>query len=196
MEHVDVAAEHFACRVAEQPFGRTVERLDAPVGVDEDDAVDGRVDDRPPASLARPQRALEVHAPGQVAQHPRELPLTGDPHFPDRQMHRKERAVSPPPGHLTARTDDPRLAGREVPLEIRVVLLMMRRRHQDADVPPDHFLIGIPEQLLRTTVEGFDLTASVDDDDAIDGHVENGVEALGAPHRQRRRGAQRLLRLV
>ena len=61
-EHVDVAADHLTLLVAEQAFGRRVERLDSAVRVDDDDAIHGRVDDRPPPRLAGPQLVVEPHA--------------------------------------------------------------------------------------------------------------------------------------
>ena len=45
-QHRDVAADDLVVRVAEDPLGGRVHRLDNPLLVDGDDAVDGGVDDR------------------------------------------------------------------------------------------------------------------------------------------------------
>ena len=40
-------------------------------------------------------------------------------------------------------------------------------------------MLRVAEQLLRAAVEGFDRAPRVDDDDAVDRGVEDGVEPLG-----------------
>ena len=63
-QHVDVLADDVALGVPEQPLGRRIERFDAAVRVDDDDAVDRRLDDRPPARLAGAELLLELYARG------------------------------------------------------------------------------------------------------------------------------------
>ena len=63
--------DHLALAVAEQPLGGRVERLDAPARVDDDDAVDGRVDDRAPARLAGTELVFELHAAAEIVEHAR-----------------------------------------------------------------------------------------------------------------------------
>ena len=63
-QHVDVLADHVALGVPEQPLGRRVEGFDAAVRIDDDDAVHGRFDDRPPARLAGAKPLFELHARG------------------------------------------------------------------------------------------------------------------------------------
>ena len=48
----------------------------------------------------------------------------------------------------------------EIPREIAVVLLVIGRRHQHADVPADHFGLGIAEQPLGSAVERLDACPS------------------------------------
>ena len=57
----------------------------------------------------------------------------------------------------------------EVAGEIAVVLFVIRRRHQRADVPAHHFGRRIPEEPFGSAIEGFDSPLAVDDDDAVDG---------------------------
>ena len=147
------------------------------------------------ASLA-PSCPSRSHALRQVVQHARELALPSDPHLADRKMNRKQRAVTSSSGHLAADADDPGVAGCEVSLQVPVVLLVMRRRHQHADVAAEHFGFGIAEQLLRAAVERLDDALGVDDDDAVNRRVENRVEPFGTGRRRRRGRSLRLLRLV
>ena len=122
----------------------------------------------------------------QVVQHAGELAFTADPHFPDRQLHRKQRAVAAATGHLAADADDLGLAGLEIALEVPVMLLMLWRRHQQADIAPDDLRFGIAEQLLSTAVERLDDSLGTDDDDAVGRGVENRIEPFGAGIRRRR----------
>ena len=155
-EHVDVVTEHFCRRVAEQPLRRRIERLDAAVRVDDDDTVDSGVDDRPPPSFTGAQLPFESNALRQVVQHAGELAFTADPHFPDREMHRKQGAVTPATGHLASDADDLGLAGCEIALEVPVMLFVLRRWHQQADIAPDDLRFGIAKQLLSAAVERLD----------------------------------------
>ena len=155
-EHVDVVTEHVCRRVAEQPLRRRIERLDAAVRVDHDDAVDSGVDDRPPSGFAGAELPFESNALRQVMQHAGEFAFTADAHFPDREVHRKERAVTPATGHLASDADDLGLAGCEIALEVPVMLFMLRRWHQQADVAPHDLRFGISKQLLSTAVERLD----------------------------------------
>ena len=74
----------------------------------------------------------------------------------------------------------------EVAREVAVVLLVVRRRHQHADVAPDHFRFRISEQLLGAAVERLDDALGVDDDDAVDRRVEDRIEPFGAGRSLRR----------
>ena len=73
------------------------------------------------------------------------------------------------------------------------MVLVVGRRHQDADVPADNLRLRIPEQSLRTAVERLDAALGVDDDDAVDGRVEDGIQPLRTGHcRIRQRSLRRL----
>ena len=63
-QHVDVAAQHLADAIAEQPLRRRVECLNRPAIVDDDDAVDRRFDDRPHALFALAERLLDLRLAG------------------------------------------------------------------------------------------------------------------------------------
>ena len=91
-----------------------------------------------------------------------------------------EGAVAPAARHLAADADDLGLAGLEIALEVSVVFLMLRRRHQQADIAPEDFGFGISEQPFGATVERLDDSPGVDDDDAVGRGVENRVEPFGA----------------
>jgi hypothetical protein len=142
-QHGDVLSDDIAFRVAEQPLGRGIERLDAAVRVDDDDRVNGRLDDRPPPRLARAQPFFELDAAAQVVEHARELAFAADRHFAHRQVQRTERAVAPTARDLAADADDLGDARRQVARKIAVVILLVRRRHEHAHVAADDFRRGI-----------------------------------------------------
>ena len=128
--------------------------------------------DRHRASLAR-KLVLEPHALGEVVQHARELTFALDRHLADRQVERERAAVASTPGHLAARPDDRGDARVEIPIEIAVVLVVIRRRHQHLDVATHHFGLGVAEQPLRAGIERFDVSLAVDDDDAVDRGIDD-----------------------
>ena len=70
----------------------------------------------------------------EVVENAGEAALAGDGRLAHRQMQRKRRPVTPQSGDLAAGADDLRHAGREIPGEIVIVLLMVGRRHQHVDV--------------------------------------------------------------
>ena len=179
-EHVHIVIEHLLRRVAEQPLGGWIERFDAAMRVDHDDAVDGRVDDRSPPCLAFPKLAFEAHALRQIVQHARELAFASHPHLGDGQLDRKQRAVAAAPSDFTADADDRRFTGLEVAFQVFVMLLMLWRGHQQADVAAHHLRFGVSKQVLSAPVERFDVAPGIDDDDAVERRVEDGVETLGA----------------
>ncbi len=82
-QHVHVASEHLVLAIAEHPCRRRIERFDAAAFIDDDDAVDGRIDDGAPPLFACPQLLLDRHAVRQVVHHAGELALTVDLHLAD-----------------------------------------------------------------------------------------------------------------
>jgi hypothetical protein len=84
-------------------------------------------------------------------------------------MHREDRAIALEPRHLASDADDSLLPGFEIPREIRVVLFVVRRGHQDVHVAAHDFVFPIPKQPLGSRVERLDGASRVDDDDAVDG---------------------------
>ena len=98
-------------------------------------------------------------------------------------------AIALSPGHLTASPDDLGVSGREVATQIAVVLLVIRRGHQHVHVAADGFGFRISEQALGATIERFDGAVVVDDDDAVDGGIEHGIETLGPGQSLRRGGS-------
>ena len=172
-QHVDVAADDLALFVAEQSFGGRVERFDAAVRIDHDDAVHRGIDDRPPSRLAGAQLVVEPHALGEIVEHAGELAFALDRHLADRQVERERAAVATTPGHFATGADDLRCAGVEILREIAVVRVVIRRRHEHVDVPTDDFGLGIAEQPLGPAVERFDSSLRVDDDDAIDRGIDD-----------------------
>ena len=88
----------------------------------------------------------------------------------------KRRPVLAAGDDLPADADDSPLAGPDVTAEVLVVLLLVRRRHEQLDVAADHLGRGEPEQPLGRRVERLDDASFVDGDEGIDGRVEDGTE--------------------
>ena len=59
---------------------------------------------------------------------------------------------------------------------ITVVLFAIWTRHQHLDVLPQHVLRGIAEQPFCRRIECLDDPFAVDDDDAVDSRLENGLQ--------------------
>ena len=69
--------------VSEQPLGCGIERLNPAVGVDDDDPVHGRFDNRSPLRLTRSQLFFKIHAIAEIVKHARELSFAANGHFAD-----------------------------------------------------------------------------------------------------------------
>ena len=175
-QHVDVAPEHLAEAIAEQPLCRRVESLNQAAIVDHDDGVDGRFNDRAHTLFAFAERFFDLHAPAEIVKDARKRRLAVDLHLADGQMKRKRAAVLAPPTHFAAGSDDARDTGFEVVGEVPVVLLAVGAGHQDLDVLAQHFGGAIAEQPLGRWVERLDEPLGVDDDDAVHGGVEDRLE--------------------
>jgi hypothetical protein len=61
-QQVDIPPEDLAFAVAEKALRTAIKRFDSPVRIDDDDRVDGRFDDRPPARLAGAEPVFEFEA--------------------------------------------------------------------------------------------------------------------------------------
>ena len=75
------------------------------------------------ASLA-PSSSFQVCPLGQVMEHARKLAFAANLHLADRQVDRKQCAVTSTTGDLTASADNLRLARCEIALEILVMLFV------------------------------------------------------------------------
>jgi hypothetical protein len=81
-----------------------------------------------------------------IADETREEPPLADPGFAHRKLERKRRAVATLTDNDPPDSDDALLTGRTIARKIRIVLLPIRGRHQDVDVPSDDFLLGVAEK--------------------------------------------------
>ena len=86
----------------------------------------------------------------------------------DRQVHREGRAVLALADHLAADADDLASAGAVIIVEIAIVLVAIRRRHQHLDVLADDLARPIAEQRLAGRIEHQDTPRGVDQDHAVD----------------------------
>jgi hypothetical protein len=60
------------------------------------------------------------------------------------------------------------------------MFLVIRGRHQHADIATEHFGFRIAEQSLCSPIEGLNPPLRVDHDDAVDSRVDDGVEPFSA----------------
>ena len=112
---------------------------------------------------------------GQIVQDARELGFAIEHHLANRQVQRERRAVLSASGDLASDADDLLDVGGLISREIMVVLLVIRRRHEDVDVAPDDLRLAITEQSFRRRIERLDASVSIDDDDRVDGRFDNGA---------------------
>jgi hypothetical protein len=82
-------------------------------------------------------------------------------------MEREHRAIPSAASDFAALPNDPRVTSGQITLHVAVVLIVIRGRHQHADVPTQDLGFGVTEQSLRTAIECLDAALSVDDDDAV-----------------------------
>src|SRR5262249_53921678 len=115
-----------------------------------------------------------------VVQNAGELPLTADRHLADGKVERKGRSVATTAGHFTADPDNVRRPARQIPRDVAVVLVVVWRRHEDADIAAHHLRSWIAEQTLRSAVEGLNVSVAVDHDDAVDCRFDHRPESLVA----------------
>ena len=94
-------------------------------------------------------------------------------HRPHREVHRKHRAVLAQAFDLAADADDPGLPGRQIVLNVLVMIATIGLRHQQPDVVPDHLVGGIAEHPLGGMVETLDDAAIIDGDDAVHRRIQN-----------------------
>jgi hypothetical protein len=92
------------------------------------------------------------------------------------QLHRKGRAVLAPPDHLAAGADDLPLARAPKMIEVLIVLLAIRARHQHLDVLANHLAGGVLEQSFASRVEHQHATAHVNQDDAVNRGFHHGLQ--------------------
>ena len=96
---------------------------------------------------------FEHDAIAQVVQNARKASFALGPHFADRQMNGKRRAVLAAAGDFAADADNLLFSGRQVVLQISVVPLAIGAGHQHVDVAPEHFADAVAEQPLGGRIE-------------------------------------------
>lgn len=83
------------------------------------------------------------------------------------QFEREGATVPPPPDHFPPQADDLGLAGALIIGEVTVVFRVVRFRHEQLHVLPQHLHESIAEEPFRRRIEGFDQPMVVDRDDAV-----------------------------
>ena len=88
------------------------------------------------------QPGLGLLAFGEVADESGEEALVAHMHLADGKLHRKRRAVVALSDDDAADADNAALAGAHIAIEVAVVVVLVRRRHQHLDVFPEHVRRG------------------------------------------------------
>lgn len=127
---------------------------------------------------------LKPVALGQVMNDAGEDSPVADTRLTHRKVDRKNLPILPTRLHLPANTDDPSVRGLPIRRQVTVVLVPIRRGHQDADVSADDLALAIAKEALCRGVEGLDGPELVDRDDAVDGTTEDSAQpGLALPKR-------------
>src|SRR5215831_10414343 len=127
---------------------------------------------------------------GEVADEAGEMVPLGRAQLADREMYGKGRAVLALADDDAADADDAPLAGREVALDIGVMLLAIGRGHEQADVLAGGLGHRVAEQPLGRRAERFDPPLLVDDDHGVRyGLQDRAQPRLGRFQRLRHRRA-------
>jgi hypothetical protein len=79
----------------------------------------------------------------------------------------------PPPHHLAADPDDLLSTGAQVVGDVAIVLVLVRRRHQQIDALAEHIGRTVAEHSLRRPIEHFDDPPAVDDDDRVHRRIDD-----------------------
>ncbi len=134
---------------------------------------------------------VRTFALGDVAHDPRKQSLVSSVNFADAQVDRKDPPCAVLTNHFAADSDDFLLAGIEVIANVAVVLVVIRRRHQQIHILTEHLAGGITEQPLGGGIEGENRARRVNRDDAIDHVLQDRRHPrqllhvhVGAVHRQ------------
>ncbi len=114
---------------------------------------------------------------GEIADESGEDAFSFDARFADCELDRKIRSVLAPASDHAPDADDPLLACPQVALEIPVVLIAIRNRHQDADIPTDELGLAVAKEPLGRRIEGSDAATLVDNDEGVGRRIDDRAQA-------------------
>jgi hypothetical protein len=126
--------------------------------------------------VGAPERLLRLLAGRDVPDDAGERAPSRHGRLAERQLQGEGRAVPAQALQLAARTHDAGLAGLQVARQVVVVLLAVRRRHQQGHVSPDQVRRRMPEHPLDRQVRALHDAPVVDRDDGIDGSVQDSPQ--------------------
>ena len=98
------------------------------------------------------------------------------PYLADRKIHRENRTILAPTGNFPSNADDLLHASVAICRKVAIVCLPIRRRRQNLDIRPEHFILTIAEQSLGSGAEQLNSAGFVYDDQAVRHCVEDDVE--------------------
>src|SRR3546814_14156680 len=104
---------------------------------------------------------------GKIADEAGEHALLVTDSLTHRKLHGKGRTITPAGQHRSANADDPALAGGKIALEIAVMAVLVRRRHEPADIRSDYLRFQIAKKLFGGSADRDDDALLVDHDHCI-----------------------------
>lgn len=132
------------------------------------------------------QSCLRLLAFGQVSDETGKQAAPILVYFADRQLNREGAAVPALTDDDPADADNAPLAGRQVTLHVRVVLVAVRRWYQHVDVAPVHFTCAPAEQSFRGFAELVNSAMVVDHDHGVGHGCSRAAPGVPGPLSRRR----------
>src|SRR3546814_12334068 len=105
---------------------------------------------------------------GKIADEAGEHALLVTDSLTHRKLHGKGRPITPAGQHRSANAADPALAGGKIALEIAVMAVLVRRRHEPAAIRSDYIRFQLAKQPFGGRAERHDATLLVDPEHCIE----------------------------
>ena len=109
------------------------------------------------------EQPLILLTPGQVTHEANESPLPFERYLADRKLHWEGAAVLSLADDDAPDADDLSLSGGSIMIQIAVMLMTVRCRHQHADIVALNLTNGESEEALRSCTKGLDCSSLIND---------------------------------
>ena len=104
------------------------------------------------------------------------MPLAFERDLAHRKLHWEGAAVLSLADDDASDADNLSLSGSQIAIQITVMLMTVRCRHQHADIAALHLADGESEEALRSCAKGLDCPSLVDDHHRVRDSVKNGAQ--------------------